>query len=131
MAHPGVVDLPASDLRLRPDLLAAGMGFRSVAITRAGFPMPLLQWEVRTADGRWVAQVDFGWPELRTVGEFDGRVKYGRLLQPGQSAADVVYAEKLREDDVRAEDLSMVRWGWDDLDHFAPTAARLRRSFAR
>ena len=34
-------------------------------------------------DGRLIGYVDFGWPEQRTVGEFDGRVKYGRGLTPG------------------------------------------------
>lgn len=57
-----------------------------------------------------VAETDFGWPALRTVGEFDGRQKYGRLLSPGQDPGEVVYREKLREDEVRATGLGMVRW---------------------
>lgn len=97
-----------------------------VAIARAGLPAPVLQWEVRTASGLFVGRVDFGWPELRTVGEFDGRVKYGRELRPGQDPAEVLYAEKLREDALRAEDLGVVRWGWGDLDRFGPVAQRLR-----
>jgi hypothetical protein len=75
----------------------------------------------------WIGTVDFGWPEKRTIGEFDGKEKYGRLLRPGRSPADAVYAEKLREDALRAEGLSMVRWGWDALPDFGPTAARLWR----
>ena len=100
-----------------------------VAIARAGLSPPLLQWEVRRADGTLVGRVDFGWPRLRTVGEFDGRVKYGKLLRPGQDPADVVYQEKLREDALRAEDLGVVRWTWPDLSRFAPVAARLRERF--
>lgn len=101
-----------------------------VAMWRAGLPAPVLQYEVRTAAGRLVGIVDFAWPELRTVGEFDGRIKYGeRLLRPGQSAADAVYDEKLREDDIRAEDLSMTRWTWPDIDGFTPVAGRLRSQF--
>ncbi len=99
-----------------------------VAIARAGLPAPVPQWEV-TAAGVLVGRVDFGWPELRTVGEFDGRVKYGRLLRPGESPADAVYREKLREDALRAEDLGVVRWGWADLGRFDGVAARLRRRF--
>ena len=74
---------------------------------------------------------DFGWPKLRTVGEFDGRVKYGRLLKPGGDPGDAVYAEKLREDDLRDQDLEVVRWTWPEIDHFDPVAERLRRRFDR
>lgn len=100
-----------------------------VAIERAGLPTPVLQWEVLTGAGRRVRRVDFAWPELRTVGEFDGRVKYGRLLRPGQDPGEVIYEEKLREDEVRDEDLGMVRWTWPDLARFDPVAQRLRRRF--
>lgn len=98
-----------------------------VAIARAGLPTPVPQWEVHSADGRLVGRVDFGWPAQRAVGEFDGRIKYGRLLRPGQQPGDAVFVEKRREDELRAEDLAMVRWTWVDLDHFDPVAARLRR----
>lgn len=100
-----------------------------VAIALAGLPAPLLQWEVRRADGAFVGRVDFGWPRQRTVGEFDGRIKYGKLLRPGQDPADVVYEEKRREDALRAEDLAVVRWTWPDLSRVAPVAARLRERF--
>ena len=49
-----------------------------VAIARAGLPPPVPRWEVRDSAGRLVGRVDFGWPEQGVVGEFDGRVKYGR-----------------------------------------------------
>jgi hypothetical protein len=100
-----------------------------VAMWQAGLPQPVLQWEVRSADGRLVGRVDFGWPELRTVGEFDGLVKYGRLVPEGRTPADVVVAEKLREDDLRGERLTVVRWTSGDIDRFDRVAARLRRGF--
>jgi hypothetical protein len=100
-----------------------------VAMAKAGLPAPILQWEVRRSGGAFVGRVDFGWPRLRTVGEFDGRVKYGKLLRPGQDPTEVVYEEKLREDALRAEDLAVVRWTWSDLTRFAPVAARLRERF--
>lgn len=99
-----------------------------VVLARAGLPPPVLQWEVRSGDGRFVGRVDFGWEELRTVGEFDGRVKYGRLLRPGHTAGEAVFEEKVREADLRAERLPVVRWIWDDLDRFGGVAARLRRA---
>jgi hypothetical protein len=99
-----------------------------VALQRAGLPMPVLQYAVRRGN-TWVARVDFGWPELRTVGEFDGVAKYGRLLRPGQTAADAVVEEKRREDAIRDTGLRVRRWGWDDLDNFGPVATRLRQTF--
>lgn len=100
-----------------------------VAMMLAGVPTPILQWAVPTAAG--LVHADFGWPQHRTFGEFDGREKYGRLVRPGQTAGDVVYAEKRREDAMRDEDLRGVRWGWDDITPFGPTAARLFRTFGR
>lgn len=65
------------------------------------------------------------------MGEFDGRIKYGRLLRPGQDPGEAVFAEKVREDALRDEDLGVVRWLWTDLANFAPVADRLRRAHAR
>lgn len=99
-----------------------------VAIYRAGLPTPMPQWEVHDGQGRLLGRTDFGWPDWRVVGEFDGRIKYGRTLKPGLDAAEVVYREKLREDDLRAEGLTVVRWRWADLSAFGHKAAQLRRS---
>jgi hypothetical protein len=52
-----------------------------IAIARAGLPKPTLQ-HVVAAVG---AEVDFYWEEFRTVGEFDGAVKYGRALRSGRA----------------------------------------------
>ena len=101
-----------------------------VAIARAGLPAPELQWRVGDRRGGHVGTVDFGWREQCTVGEFDGLVKYGRLLSPGQTAADAVVAEKLREDALRAQGLTVVRWTWRNLADFTPTADRLRHHLA-
>lgn len=101
-----------------------------LAMCRAGLPRPVLQYEVRAGDGRFLGYVDFAWPELRTVGEFDGKVKYGRLLRPGQDAGDAVFEEKVREDAIRATEKRMARWIWRELDHFDPVADRIRRCFA-
>jgi hypothetical protein len=97
-----------------------------VALQRAGVPAPALQHEVRSATGLLVARVDFWWAARATVGEFDGAVKYRRLLRPGQDAGDAVFAEKIREDAVRAEGVRVVRWTWRELDDFATVVARLR-----
>lgn len=97
-----------------------------VAIAEAGLPVPALQVVLHSAEGSPLGRVDFWWEEQHVVGEFDGRVKYGRELRPGRDPVEVLYEEKCREDELRAEDLGMVRWGWVDLDRFAPVAQRLR-----
>ena len=95
-----------------------------------GVPPSGLQFEVRV-DGRVVARTDFVWEEHRLVGEFDGRIKYGRLLRSGQQPGDAVFAEKRREDVVRESGWGVVRWCWDDLHRPARLADRIRRARAR
>jgi hypothetical protein len=99
-----------------------------VAIERAALPAPVTQWLVRDGAGRPVARVDFGWPERNVVGEFDGEIKYGRLVGPDRSPGDVVFEEKLREDELRALGLMVVRWTWADLADFTAVARRLHRA---
>lgn len=98
-----------------------------VAITRAGLPAPTLQHVVPELGAR----TDFYWEEFATVGEFDGKAKYGRGVRPGQSPGEVVFAEKRREDALRDLGLQVVRWTWDELLPFDGPAERLRRAFAR
>lgn len=96
-----------------------------VAIRRAGLPPPVLQFRVAGM------RTDFAWEEFRTVAEFDGKVKYGRLLRPGQEPGDAVFDEKVREDALRDLGFQVVRWIWAELDRFDVPVARLRRAFAR
>ena len=84
------------------------------------------QWEVTDEHGFLAGIVDFGWPEHGVLGEFDGKVKYGRLLKPGQSASDIVFAEKQREDRLREiTGFTVRRFVWDDLSRPVITAQRL------
>ena len=102
-----------------------------VLIKRLGLPAPELQVEVRRSDRTLIGRCDFGWERERTLAEFDGRVKYGRLLRPGQQPGDVVFAEKLREDGLRDQGFQIVRWIWSDLDRPLIVGDRLRRAFLR
>ncbi|SDN44190.1 type IV toxin-antitoxin system AbiEi family antitoxin domain-containing protein [Geodermatophilus sp. DSM 45219] len=102
-----------------------------VLIHRLGLRPPDLQVRVRRRDGSVMARCDFGWEVHRTLGEFDGRVKYGRLLGPGQEPGDVVFREKRREDELRDHRWQVVRWTWDDLDRPRGVGDRLLRAFAR
>lgn len=81
-----------------------------------GLPAPVLQQKFTNVAGDFVARTDFWWPAHRLVGEFDGKVKYGRLLKPGQTLADVIEAEQLREQALRRLGIWVVRWRWSDLD---------------
>ena len=96
--------------------------------SRYHLPAPIPQYEVYDHDGRLVGTCDWGWPELGLLGEFDGHIKYGRLLKPGQTPGDVVFAEKLREDALReASGCGMVRIVWPDYSRPAQTIARIER----
>lgn len=93
-----------------------------------GLPAPDLQVEVRDENGVLIGITDFGWRKHRVFGEFDGRVKYGRLLKPGQEPGDVVFAEKRREDRIREiTGFTVVRLTWTDLGQPATTAARFAK----
>jgi hypothetical protein len=102
-----------------------------VLLHRLGVPPSDLQFRVTTPEGGFVAQTDFVWEPAGLVGEFDGRIKYGRLLRPGQEPGDAVFEEKLREDAIRDEGLAMVRWIWADLQRPEQLGARVGRALAR
>jgi hypothetical protein len=102
-----------------------------VAFAQTGIPAPEPQFEVFDGRGRFVGRVDFAWQALRTIGEFDGKIKYGRLAPAAEQSHDVVYQEKLREDALRDLGWQVVRWTWSELDQPQKIAERLRRAFAR
>jgi hypothetical protein len=102
-----------------------------VILARWGLAPSALQFDVRTATGALVGRTDFAWEERGVVGEFDGRVKYGRLLRPGEDSGDAVFAEKRREDAIRDELWGVVRWVWSDLQVPHRFAARVRRALER
>jgi len=97
-----------------------------------GIPSPELQYEVFDHDGNLLGMTDWAWPEERTFGEFDGRIKYGRLLKPGQEPGEVVFDEKHREDLLReATGFMAIRFIWADYEHPLQIRDRLLRKFNR
>jgi hypothetical protein len=93
-----------------------------------GIPRPEVQFEVHDRDGRLVGTCDWGWPEDHLLGEFDGKVKYGRLLRPGEDAGEVVFAEKHREDELReVSGFGMLRLIWTDYERPRLIKARFQR----
>lgn len=99
-----------------------------VAIARLGLTSPTLQMEILNETGRQLAVCDFGWRQDSVVGEFDGKIKYGRLLRTGQSPGDAVFAEKRREDAIRDQGWEVVRWVWADLSSPRVIAQRIIRA---
>jgi hypothetical protein len=102
-----------------------------VAFELVGLPRPDLQRLITTPDGKIVGRSDFLFDGLWTIGEFDGRVKYGRLLKPGEAPGDVVWREKQREDRIRDLGYEVGRIIWSDLSDRPAVAERFRAAFAR
>lgn len=100
-------------------------------LAEARLPPPGLQVPVYADGGYFLGRGDFGYPQEKVLGEFDGRVKYGRLLRPGQSAGDAVFEEKRREDAIRDAGWQVTRWTWADLDVHGLVAARMQRALDR
>lgn len=94
----------------------------------AMIPLPHLQYEVRRG-GVLVARSDFAWEEYGLIGEVDGKEKYGALLREGQTPADVLLAEKRREEELRQAGWWITRWGWDVACNRDALAAQLTRAF--
>jgi hypothetical protein len=97
-----------------------------------GLPAPQLQYPIRDANGRVVFRVDFAWPELGVFLEFDGKVKYEKLLKEGERASDVV----LRERDLERIICQLTGWRciriiWADLADPARLAAKIRAELFR
>jgi hypothetical protein len=92
-------------------------------------PRPDMQTKVQNHRGVVIARTDFEWIGSHHTGEFDGKVKYGRLnpysYDPGRTIVD----EKEREDRIRETGRGMTRWVWADLDPKvqAETATRIGR----
>lgn len=90
-----------------PGAESPGESLARMFLVEIGFPRPKTQVAIRS--GAFVARVDMLIEELNWVFEFDGRLKYRRTrddCDPVVDEADVVWAEKQREDTLR-----------DDLDH--------------
>lgn len=99
---------------------------------REHLPEPQLQFEVRDEWGNLIGVTDFAWPEYGVLGEFDGMMKYGRLLRAGETPGDAVEREKTREDALREiTGWLMVRLIWAELFRPGPTAAKIRRQLER
>jgi len=93
---------------------SVGESYAAIRMIELGLPRPVAQHPLRLPDGSW-ARVDFWFPDLGLVVEFDGKQKYtDREMLAGRRAEDAVWHEKLREDRLRAvpDVRSVVRPTW-------------------
>ena len=88
--------------------------------------------QFRLDDGPFHAVVDFLLEDHRLVIEFDGFVKYGRRapLDTSPTPADVLFAEKVREDRIRSMDYVVVRVVWRDLEDLPLLRRRIEAAMA-
>jgi very-short-patch-repair endonuclease len=111
--------------RAREDLLLCDARSESpleslarLALADRNVPAPELQYEIGPF------RVDFCWPEDRVILEVDGRQKY--------QTPDDLFAEKRREDWLRAHGYIVIRATWDDVLHRpAELCSRIRRALAQ
>ncbi|MGW0177232.1 hypothetical protein ACWDUM_25690 [Rhodococcus sp. NPDC003322] len=96
---------------------------------REQLPLPDLQATLHSERGVRLGRVDFLLDGV--VGEFDGRIKYGRLVPAGELSEEVLWAEKKREDAIRDAGWQVVRWTWDELATPAVIVDRVMRAVAR
>lgn len=107
---------------------SVGETLQRIALVAVGWRPEALQHPIRIELG--TVRTDFAWPSRRLVGEFDGRVKYERLLRPGESASDVVVRERRRELAIERAGWCVVRFTWAGL-HDRAVLRRLMQDAAR
>lgn len=104
-----------------------GESLSRATMMELGVPLPELQHRIVGADGK-VYYLDFFWREQNIGADFDGRIKYlDPAFRGGRTADEVVYDEKVREDEVRLELNGYGRWDWTVAGSRALMAERLRR----
>ncbi len=95
---------------------------RAVMLELPDLPVPQQQVEIFDDHGKLIARVDFLLAD-KVVGEFDGMVKYNGTFGD-KPAWQTVVDEKIREDRLRAQGYTVVRWTWQDLADKARSMAR-------
>lgn len=102
-----------------------------VALHATGLPEMELQFDVRDRFGAFIGRVDAGYPARAVALEFDGEIKYGTLLKPGQTRDDVLREQHQREDALVVAGFVVVRVRWTDLDEPPALAGRIREALAQ
>lgn len=108
---------------------SVGESVSRVILHERGCPPPALQTPFHDRMGL-IGETDFYWEQFRTIGEFDGKVKYG-VLNPRDDPRETLWREKRREDRLRGLAREVVRWTWWDIEHPDDWIARLQAAFRR
>jgi hypothetical protein len=89
--------------------------------------------QYRIVDGSFLAVVDFYVKAHRLAIEFDGFVKYSRLdpTATGPTPAEVLFAEKIREDHIRELGHGFLRVVWSDLEDLYTLRRRIEALIER
>ncbi len=95
-------------------------------LSTSGIAVPEPQVPVVTHRGTF--RLDLGWRTQRLGLEFDGFVKYSGAF--GSTAAEVVFAEKQRQDAIEDEGWRVIRVTWDELSRPEALVARVARALA-
>jgi hypothetical protein len=99
------------------------------ALRGRGLPPMTPQLEIFGPSGVMVGRLDFALPALKAWLEFDGKIKYEKLLRPGEKPSDVVLRERNRERQIEAiTGWVCVRVVWSDLRDPERIVARIREA---
>lgn len=99
---------------------------RAIMLESPDLPVPQQQVEIVDDHGKFIARVDFLLAN-RVVGEFDGMIKYNGTVGDDPAWKTVV-DEKVREDKLRAQGYTVVRWTWQDLADKAAFYAQIKKA---
>lgn len=104
-----------------------GESYSRALMQLANVPIPNLQVDQFSHDGRFLGRPDFDWGG-KVVGEYDGGSKYDGSY--GIDPRAVIEAEKLRAQAFLDEGYTLVRWQWKELQVPGLVPDRIRRALA-
>lgn len=104
-----------------------GESLSRARMIESGIPVPELQVDFYDDDGVFLGRADFYWREYDVIGEFDGRIKYGRaLVGDEQMSGEVAWRERQREKSLGRVVTDLVRWTWSEALGTHPMVLKLR-----
>jgi hypothetical protein len=102
-----------------------------IAIAAIGLHAPHLQCKVHDPFDKFLGRTDFGFLTHGLLVEFDGMVKYSKLLREGQSVAEAVIEERNREKRLQELGWHVLRVIWSELFDLKELERRIRSMMDR